>query len=383
LLFRGLPVFVLTAWVLPFLLPIECLSQAASQDAPVAPFTVLFDTGAVSAMPLAGEAVLARKGWTAVPEDNLTRPFAGDAVFMNDRVAVVVRRGSDGPEVYSRSHGSLNRRATLHPIHTGGAAGVISSVRIIENSQAAVMLEATSVASGAEAMIRLRLSAGEALLEVRGAHNSSAMGVVDHAKYVVVPDFFADDMVIDPTKYEGSKIGLPAENSVLGLADEGRAIVACVWPSPRQEASLMLSGAGQQRSIASYRVGLGEGDRLWVAVMEGKGIWHARPSTGSGQAPSTGSGQAPSTSSGQAPSTRRRSESCRVPTKWRWIGSRRCPRGGGRILSARRGRRSPALLPIRRPARIRRVSETTDGAGSTLGGRWSGRPILRTCWRPA
>jgi hypothetical protein len=93
---------------------------------------------------------------------------------------------------------------------------------------------------------------------------------------VVVPDFFADDMVFDPLAHEGSRIGLPAENSVLGLTDEGNAIVACIWPSSRQNVDLLMAGETSARTISGYEIDVPEGSRLWIAVMEGAGVWHAR-----------------------------------------------------------------------------------------------------------
>jgi hypothetical protein len=54
----------------------------------------LFDTGAPSANPLSPAALSQRNGWTQVPEDQLKHEFAGDVVFQNNRVAVVLRWGS-------------------------------------------------------------------------------------------------------------------------------------------------------------------------------------------------------------------------------------------------------------------------------------------------
>src|SRR5262245_44767293 len=124
------------------------------------------------------------------------------------------------------------------------------------------MLEAAlATKSGAIAGFRFRLTAGEALLEVRGAQGAGRLRVCDHAQYVVVPDFFADDMVFDPAAHGSDRIGLPAENSVLGLIDGGSAIVACVWPSARQNVDLLLSTEAKGRGIAGYEIDLPAGGR--------------------------------------------------------------------------------------------------------------------------
>jgi len=299
---------VLMGWVACFSAPASCLAQSAATDAAPAPFAVLYDTGASSAAPIGDDAMSARKGWTAVPEDNLTHAFTGDAVFMNDHVAIALRLKSAGAEVYSRSSGGFTQRAALLPLGADSAPAMLSSIRIIENSQAAVMIEAVlTTPARATATFRFRLSVGEALLEVRGGQGAGRLRVCDQSKYVVVPDFFADDMVFDPAAQTELRVGLPAENSVLGLTDDGRAIVACVWPSSRQNADLLLAGEGPARMIKGYQIDLADTNHMWIAVMEGAGIWHAQrmtdqkaASTGSGQSHSTGPGQARSTGSGRA-----------------------------------------------------------------------------------
>ncbi|MFI5377955.1 MAG: hypothetical protein ACHRHE_01500 [Tepidisphaerales bacterium] len=210
----------------------------------------------------------------------MTHAFAGDAVLRNDRVAVVLRRNAAGAELYARSSGGFRYRAALLPLGTDGE-GVLASVKIIENSQAAVMLEAAFKAkSGAMATFRFRVTAGESLLDLRGAQGAARLRVCDQSQYVVVPDFFADDMVFDPAVQNGPwRLGLPAENSLLGLTDNGGAIVACVWPSSRQNADLLLADGSGARRISGYEVDLPAAGRLWIAVMEGPGIWHARRMT--------------------------------------------------------------------------------------------------------
>jgi hypothetical protein len=268
---------ILAGLILLFLDPLACLAQATGADNAPSPFTCLFDTAAASAAPLLPETLNAKKGWTAVPEETLTHTFAGDAVFMNDRVAVVFRRNAAGAEVYSKLPGGSKQRAALLPLGADGSVGALTSVKIIENSQASVMLEAALTAkSGAIATFRFRLTAGESLLEVRGAQGAGRLRVCDQAQYMVVPDFFADDMVFDPGAHGSNRVGLPAENSVLGLTDEGAAIVACVWPSSRQNVDLLLSPEAQGRRIAGYEIDLPANGRLWIAAMEGPGIWHAR-----------------------------------------------------------------------------------------------------------
>ena len=132
------------------------------------PFTYLLDTGSPSPTALS-EAELARKtGWTIVPEDNLRHKFNGDTVFLNDKIMVVLRRSGCGAEVYSKTADGLKQRAQLFAC-AGGADRTtsLSSVRIIENNPAAVMLEAVfQTQRGKNVSATYRLTTGQICLEV-------------------------------------------------------------------------------------------------------------------------------------------------------------------------------------------------------------------------
>lgn len=107
------------------------------------PYTYLLDTGTPSPIALSERELAQKTGWTIVAEDNLRHKFKGDTVFLNDKITVVLRRSGSGAEVYSKTADGLKQRAQLF-VCAGGAertAG-LSSVRIIENNPAAVMLEA-------------------------------------------------------------------------------------------------------------------------------------------------------------------------------------------------------------------------------------------------
>ena len=97
----------------------------------------LFDTGATSADPLSPAALSQRSGWTQLPEDQVTHEFTGDVVFQNNRVAVALRRGARGAELYSAGANGWKERAVLVPVGQAAAGpGKIqfSSAKILENN---------------------------------------------------------------------------------------------------------------------------------------------------------------------------------------------------------------------------------------------------------
>lgn len=251
------------------------------------PFTYLLDTGSPSATALS-EAELARKtGWIIVPEDNLRHKFNGDIVFLNDKIMIVSRQSGCGAEVYSKTQDGLKQRAQLFAC-AGGADQTtgLSSVRIIENNPAAVMLEVVFQAQQSKPAARLadknvsvtyRLTTGQICLEVSPGKDMNEFLVQVDSRYVVVPDFFADDLVFDPESFDGSRISLPAENFLLHMLKGNDAIVMCVWESDKQNAQAVSWEPifREERKMGNH-IQCVKNKRIWVAFMEGPNIWHER-----------------------------------------------------------------------------------------------------------
>jgi len=269
------------------------------------PLTRLFDTGVASAEPLANDAVAKRAGWQLVPEDNVTHPFTGDAVLLNDKLAVVLRKQGRGAEVYSKTASGFQHRATIG--HTESADSRLSTLdsglkakdsalstqhsgpdafnnlKIVENNSGAVMVEATfkgapvrpitSAATTGPAMLRFRLTTGEAILEIRPAERAVSVSVQSVTRYVVVPDFFGDDLVFGAESFRG--LGLPAENFCLHLLDGGDAIVMAVWQSSKQDVWIDAASAEKEGTLSSTRIGCLSGKSIWLAFLECPGIWRA------------------------------------------------------------------------------------------------------------
>jgi len=249
-----------------------CAAASVSAAQEEAPATRLFDTGTRSEKTWTGEALAKREGWKLVPEDNVSHQFAGDAVLLNDRMLVVARpRGSIN--VYSRTAEGWQHRALLGHLGTFSSfLDPIRSLTIAENGAAAVMVEAR-YKTGPPAILRLRLTAGERILEIRPGDEASAIDILTETRYAVVPDFFADDMIFGAEAFRG--LALPAENFYLGLLDGGDAILMCVWQSRQQEVVLRTASRGRAGDVCSTLIPCLRDKSIWLAFLEGKGIWHS------------------------------------------------------------------------------------------------------------
>jgi hypothetical protein len=261
--------------------PTPSAVQAAAPKAAKAvelegPFTRLFDTGAPLSGTLNAAGLSASAGWTPVPEDVTTYSFAGDAVVLNDKLALILSPMGVGGSLYSRSGQALRLRAVLAPVGDDGEMAV-AGLGISENSSAAVALECTFKSkAGRMASVTYRLTTGASLVEVRPGKGAERLRIEQEIKHVVVPDYFADDVVVSAASSGGPRVGLPAENCVVNLLGEGEAITACVWQYGQTDADAIMEGTGEKASLQGVEIACVPGKSLWIAFLEGPGIWHSR-----------------------------------------------------------------------------------------------------------
>jgi len=237
----------------------------------------LFDTGRGSRASWPGEALSKRTGWTGVPEDELTRKFNGDAVFMNDRLALVLRKGARGAEVYSTGSEGAAMRTVLAP-GNGGNATTLSTFTIAENNPGAGVADVNfTTPDGKTLSVRFGLNAGQPFVQADARSGATSLRVEAPCRFAVMPDFFADDIVIDAAELPVAQAELPSDNFLLHLSPDRQAMVMTVAKASEADIRIALSGEGEQRTIASSELRFGKDGRIWVGVLAGRQIWHSEP----------------------------------------------------------------------------------------------------------
>jgi hypothetical protein len=254
--------------ILTLLICLGALSGFAQDETP---FARLFDARAGVPERLTREALAAQSGWELVPEDNVGHRFSGDAILVNDKLVIVLRRQGRGAEVYAKTGGGPKFRAAVgHAASVTSDMTALDGLKNIENTSGAVMVEASYSAASA---LRFRLTTGEAILELRSGDGGGMAAVRCPARQVVVPDYFGDDMVFAP---EGSNaVCLPAENFCLHLLEGGDAILMAVWQSSEQDVWLDAPSALTPAGYCSSRIRCLKDKRIWLAFLEAPGIWRA------------------------------------------------------------------------------------------------------------
>ncbi|HEY3323542.1 MAG TPA: hypothetical protein VGP72_24020 [Planctomycetota bacterium] len=156
-------------------------------------------------------------------------------------------------------------------------------------------------------VLRIAAGAAEADLAVNSAgfvtvtpgKNAGCVEVRAGARYAVLPDFFADDVVLDPVKLTVPMLNIPAENFLLQFIEGGSSIVMCIWPGnlklgaaapagtagqvgsgtptaerqgPEPQVDLVFSGEGNSRRISAARIEF-QGKPVFVGLIEQKNVW--------------------------------------------------------------------------------------------------------------
>lgn len=250
-------------------------------DAPPAarprPTIEVWDTSKSSDGPRADAEIGARTGWTDAAAGRLPSTFQGDAVVSGGRLVVVARPNAGTVDVYAARPGSAVRRLALRLADEGGAlAGRFDRVALVEAGKSAAALElAGKTAAGASVSARVRVKRGDVALRVEPLAGAGRLRVECPSRHVVLPDFFADDIVIDARELPVDHAEVPADNFVMHLAGQGDALAVCVFENRKQDVGLVLEGAGAERRAVASEVGF-EGKPVWVALLDAPGVWHTR-----------------------------------------------------------------------------------------------------------
>lgn len=262
--------------VLALALAVMILIPGGALRAQEAMETRLFDTGAPAAAALAPEALTKHAGWTQIPESPQKQPkFKGDVACTNGRLGLVLRRQGTGAELYTLGEKGAALRAQLLPVAGKTPAQKLSAVKIIENDAGGVVLEATYKTGPLGSLtVAYDLKAGQPFVQTQSRRQATGLRVQAPSRFVVLPDFFADDIVIDAAAIPAATAELPSDNFLMQMVPG--AIVMSVWDKAQDDVRVTLAGEGKDRVISGSEIRYGKDGKVFVSVVEGSDIWHMR-----------------------------------------------------------------------------------------------------------
>jgi hypothetical protein len=224
-----------------------------------------WDTGTAAPDRIGPEALAKHPdGWKRL--DAAATP-GGDLVVTNGRLMGVARRKGLGLELYSLGTGTPVYRFRL-----GVPGRALERASLTEIGRGGAALELAW--SGAS--VRFRLGKGSLFVETQSLEGEAPLRIECGGRFVVLPDFFSDDILVDARQLPLEKAELPSENFVLHFTGSRDAIVMGVFENRDQDVCVTMTGQGDDRSITGSEISFGQkGRRIWVAVLEGQGMWHA------------------------------------------------------------------------------------------------------------
>jgi hypothetical protein len=129
-------------------------------------------------------------------------------------------------------------------------------------------------ADGKNAAISFELATGQGFVRTESRSGATGLAVSAPARFLVLPDFFADDIVIDAAELPVATAELPSENFLLHLVPGGQSIVMTVTSNRAGDARVELAGKDAQRQVTRTELEYGRQGKIWVAVLEGRDLWH-------------------------------------------------------------------------------------------------------------
>src|SRR5262245_58252066 len=187
---------------------------------------------------------------------DLPASFKGEAVLSNGRISLAVARNGSSAEL--RSGGVVRAKLSLPGV------GTLERVALVEHGKGAATLEI----GGPAARARCRIKKGDVTVEVQPGEGAEKLRIECSGRFVVLPDFFADDIVIDAAKMPVAAAEIPTENFVLHPSPGGDAMIMSVFENRDQDVRLTLSGEGATRTVTGSEIRFGKGRKIWVGVLE-------------------------------------------------------------------------------------------------------------------
>jgi hypothetical protein len=220
---------------------------------------------------------LAKNDWLAILPGQKIDALKGDGVVSNGRVAAVVRRKDAVVELHAVKDSGVVARIRLRlQTEKGEPAAAVERIALIENGKASAAFEVScKTAKGDAINAKFKLKRGEVSVQIEPGPGAGKLRVESPGRFVVLPDFFADDITIDAAKLPLDAIDLPSENFVLHPTAAGDALALCVFENRKDDVKVTLAGKGKDRQATGSEIGF-EKKKIWVALMEAPQIWHAR-----------------------------------------------------------------------------------------------------------
>jgi hypothetical protein len=190
----------------------------------------------------------------------------------NDRAAIAVDMGT--ASFYSLDGKKATYRARWVPVPARAEKGQ-PAVSVVKNTPAASAVEVQyEDEAGKPAGMRIELKKGQTFAEMTPLGSTTGLRLHTASRFVILPDFFADDMVVDAEELPMAKAELPSENFLLHTTPKDDALVMAVWDVRGDDVEITVAKGDQGKCIESSEIRFGPKGKIWVAALTAPGVWH-------------------------------------------------------------------------------------------------------------
>ena len=201
--------------------------------------------------------------------------FKGDAVVENDHLVAVFWAGRGRIVFYSKADLS-QKKVEFVPLQLKGKPTSITRCRIIQNTGEDAVLEVSFAGAKAdEEVSALFFFSTKEIVEIKPSENMKGISLLSPIEYGIVPDFIADDLILDPKEYPSTNtLHIPSSNLFLGLLRGRDNMLVVTWPQTRQKMRLTLADQEEEPRLIESVDFENDGKSIYLALLNAPGIWH-------------------------------------------------------------------------------------------------------------
>ncbi len=213
--------------------------------------------------------IVTEKGWKQIPPGMPGCDLVGSAAVETDWLVFSV--SASGVQVIPKAGAATPFRIPLRVTDIAGSTfPEVQEIRLLRIETDAVALAVGFGAGKGETLqVVFHVLKTSPVVEISTESPKSVVSVLSAMSRVVVPDRFANDIVLDPAAV-GERSVLPTAPLCLGFLDEPRGIIGIITPSPDQFVGVVKPGGGtafEEIAVAprggSFYLSLVMGDKLW------------------------------------------------------------------------------------------------------------------------
>ena len=249
--------------------------------------TVVWDT---TSPVLDGEVLANRSNWKAVPTAaekwsgpdyynpeyyGLRYTFKGDAAVENEHL-IAVFSSREGKAIVFVKAEQVAEKVEVVPLEFRTEAARITHIDLLQNSGDEAALKVVFSGEQTHRDLSIVFCLGKKqLVEIRPDENVNGIRLISPIRYGVVPDFIADDLILDPQVYPSVEaIHIPSANLFVGLLEGKNDILTVTWPAGKQRVRLASDLKRQEPDLIESVDIESDGKSVFLAVSSAPGIWH-------------------------------------------------------------------------------------------------------------